>query len=233
MSEFLLPDGSTRSPADWYWIVGARTDVYSSSRADYVATDDAAYVSFLAAGGLATVIDTEDNLRGALNGVGLSFRGEAIAPLLVDRPRVVAARCRLVAAAFSIGVGAVKAIPWTAARIDPLAMWAGPAPGNANPERITIRQPGIYRFTLGIRFTEPAAPTGYRALSFTRGLGGSPEDLGTSRIACAPAPSPETSYGFSEFIEPAAAGDVLRAFSQHGHTAALSAQARITIERVE
>lgn len=54
-------------PQDWYWIVGAGTTiVYSSKSASYVPVKDATYVTFVAAGGRATAIDTEADLEAVL-----------------------------------------------------------------------------------------------------------------------------------------------------------------------
>jgi hypothetical protein len=51
-------------PSDWYWIVGGSTTiVYSSKSATYVAVTDAAYATFVAAGGRATKIDNETDLQ--------------------------------------------------------------------------------------------------------------------------------------------------------------------------
>jgi hypothetical protein len=51
------------NPADWYWIVaGNTTQVYSSSRDEYVPLTDATYLAWLAAGNAPTNIDTAANL---------------------------------------------------------------------------------------------------------------------------------------------------------------------------
>ena len=53
------------NPADWFWTVldHSGSDVWSSKAAAYVPEDDPAYVAFLDAGNIATVIDSEDSLR--------------------------------------------------------------------------------------------------------------------------------------------------------------------------
>ena len=54
-------------PTDWYWIVGgSTTQVWSSNRAQYVPASDATYLSWLDAGGLTTLIDTEASLQEVL-----------------------------------------------------------------------------------------------------------------------------------------------------------------------
>lgn len=52
---------------NWFWIVGDAVDqVYSSAAAGFVAVDDAAYASWLAAGHVPTRIDSAENLRDVL-----------------------------------------------------------------------------------------------------------------------------------------------------------------------
>ncbi len=55
--------------ANWYWKVGDKspdTQVYSSAVDDYVPLTNATYVAWLANGGRATPIDTEQNLADVL-----------------------------------------------------------------------------------------------------------------------------------------------------------------------
>lgn len=55
------------NPADWYWKVGADTSkVFSSLTGDYVDLNAAAYLAFLAGGGVPTAIGTEDELGAVL-----------------------------------------------------------------------------------------------------------------------------------------------------------------------
>lgn len=49
-------------PSDWYWQVTADPQVWSSKRFMYVNTSDAAYLSFIAEGGIVTAIDSTDSL---------------------------------------------------------------------------------------------------------------------------------------------------------------------------
>lgn len=50
-------------PKDWYWIVGGNeAQVFSSATGDYVQTNNAAYVAFLADGNLPTRIVSEAEL---------------------------------------------------------------------------------------------------------------------------------------------------------------------------
>ncbi|MBR0802826.1 hypothetical protein JQ636_04680 [Bradyrhizobium japonicum] len=52
---------------DWYWIVGGDgLQVYSSKLRDYVPTTDPAYLTFVADGTAATMIDTEHSLGGVM-----------------------------------------------------------------------------------------------------------------------------------------------------------------------
>lgn len=54
-------------PKDWYWYVaGDLTKVYSSKAAAYVPANDATFVAWVASGGVATNIDTEENLGDVL-----------------------------------------------------------------------------------------------------------------------------------------------------------------------
>lgn len=61
--------------ADWFWFVGAGdnpTRAYSSAARDYVVTSDPAFIAFIDAGGVATRIDTEFNLGGAIAALPLT-----------------------------------------------------------------------------------------------------------------------------------------------------------------
>ena len=53
---------------NWYWTVGGAL-VYSSAQRAYVTADNAGYMAFLAAGGVATAIDTDQNLYGVVGQV--------------------------------------------------------------------------------------------------------------------------------------------------------------------
>lgn len=53
--------------SDWYWIVGGdQTKAFSSAVGDYVQASNQTYQNWLAAGGVATKIDTEQNLGAVL-----------------------------------------------------------------------------------------------------------------------------------------------------------------------
>lgn len=224
-------------PRDWFWKVGdgPAGQVYASARSAYVdELADAPYLAHLADGAAATVIDTAANLRAELAKYGIQYLGQALPPLEEERPRTVLARVRLVAASFSVAAvgqaGNPRSIPWSRVVVDPLGMWGGPAPA-PNPERVLLKRPGLYEFRIGARFTEPVAATGFRALSLRRGLGGSPEDLGTGHHACAP--TGNTAFNFTEYIENGAVNDVLRGFIEHSHATAINAVARLDIKLVE
>lgn len=171
------------------------------------------------------MIATEALLRSALNDVGIPYLDEPLPGVQEDRPRIARARVRLVAASFAITSGVIRSIPWSSALVDPLGMWSA----SPNPERITVIQPGVYSFTLGMRFAE-GTRTGTRALNLSLGLGASPTDLGTMRLA--PALAGDTSFGFTEYVQ-LAAGDVLRGFVEQGSGGSINAVARITLIRVE
>ncbi len=67
-------------PKNWYWSVGAdHTKVYSSTAADYVATNSAAFQAWSNDGTRPTPIDTEANL------------GAVLSPYYPDVPRPVVA----------------------------------------------------------------------------------------------------------------------------------------------
>lgn len=108
-------------------------------------------------------------------------------------------------------------------------MWSA----SPNPERATILQPGIYRFTIGIRFAE-GTRSGERALQLALGLGGSPQDLGTMRLA--PALAGDTSFGFTEYAgapNPLSVNDILRGFVSQTSGGTINCVARLTLVREE
>lgn len=60
------------TPKNWYWIVGgSTTQVYSSAARAYVSIADSAYAAWVAAGGIPTKIDTDNNLRVVLFSAGV------------------------------------------------------------------------------------------------------------------------------------------------------------------
>jgi hypothetical protein len=216
---------------DHYWIVLSRPgEVYSSARRIFVPDTDAQYLAFLALPfTFTTTIATEALLRSALNDVGVPYLNEPLPPLMEDRPRIARARVRLVASSFPTTSGTPRSIPWSSAPVDPLGMWSA----SPNPDRVTILQPGIYSFTLGIRFTE-GTRTGERAVQLGLGLGGTPIDLGTMRLS--PALAGDTSFGFTEYAgapTPLAVGDILRGFVSQTSGGAINCVARLTLVREE
>lgn len=56
---------------NWYWIVGNRSDVFSSASAEYVETTDATYTTFVADGGVPTRIASEAELGEVLAHAGV------------------------------------------------------------------------------------------------------------------------------------------------------------------
>lgn len=213
---------------DWYWIVtGGEPGVYSSAVGDYVPLADATYQAFLADGNAPISGATPGTLREGLAAFGLRYQGQSFPAEESARPRVPRAHARLTAAQDTIPQGSPLAIEWTGGQ-DPLGMV------QANQTQIVIPafEDGWYAFTVGARFLEAGggANSGYRALGIFRGPGGSPEDLGTMRIA--PSPSLDTSFNFTEYAL-LSAGDLLRVFAQTGAAGAIDVVARITLGRVE
>lgn len=231
------------TPADHYWLVDDRPgEVYASARAAFVALTDPAYLAWLASG-VRTVsrIRSEAELRELLNDNDVPFQSEALPPREVERARLARARVRVVAGSFVIQNATPRSIPWTAypqsgtaAKYDPLGMWGGPAPA-ATPERIIIRQPGVYRFVLGIRFLEPSAGaggtpnTGVRAVGLYLGTGGSPTDLATVKLPAAPSPADFTAFQVIEYTDEVSADSVLRAFCEQRCGGTLPAVARLSL----
>jgi hypothetical protein len=68
------------NPQDWYWVVGGDTaQVYSSAAEDFVPTDNAAYLAWIAQGGVATKIGSAAELGEVL--AEYSLRPAALAVL--------------------------------------------------------------------------------------------------------------------------------------------------------
>jgi len=224
-----MPDPNSYTPADWFWRVTGRTDVYASARFGYFPLTDAAYLAFLAAGGIATVIDTEANLRDVLNAADVAFQAEGLPALLVSRPRITNARVRLVKTGFSLASGATGAaalIPWTATgAIDPLGMNNA---GGANPDRIVIPagQGGYYWATIAASF--PVNATGDRGIQMRRNAAAIPR--ATLRVKAA---AGDTTELFGSRLVQLDAGDIFRVAAAQDSGSTLSIDAEVHLARAE
>lgn len=215
----------TYSPADWYWSVGNGPvgQVYASARFTYVsAATDPDYLDFLAGGDFATTIDTEANLRDALEAMDVAFTTLPLRPLEVLRPRVHGARCRLTRAGQSIASATPTAISWTGG-FDPRNM---NNPGGANPDRVVIPagQGGIFLCLASVNFAANA--TGDRAVQIRQG--GAP--IATARVRAPAALEAEfQTLGFAQLN----GGDIVRVFVSQDSGAALATSAALTLLRIE
>lgn len=214
-------------PEAWYWKVGdgPAGQVYSSAAASYVSeASDPGYLAHLASGNLATVIDTEANLRDELERFDVPLLALPLRPLEVARPRTHRARLRLRRAAQSVASGVLAPIQWNAAGFDPLGM---NAPAGPNPDRITIPagQDGLYMFAVSVAFAANA--TGIRGLQVRRGPATSLGDEGKPALATGPT--------FVNLCKPAAlsGGDVVRLVPSQDSGGALSVDAEIYLWRIE
>lgn len=215
--------------AAWYWKVGngPAGQVYSSAGFAYVPeASDAAYLAFLADGAIATVIDTEANLRDVLNAADVVFKAEGLPALLVTRPRITSARVRLVRTGFSLASGAGAVIPWSATgALDPLGM---NNPGGANPDRITIPagQGGFYWATIAASF--PVNATGDRAIQMRRNAAAIPR--ATLRVKAA---GGDTTELFGTRLVQLDAGDIFRVAASQDSGGALSIDTEVHLARAE
>lgn len=216
-------------PEAWYWKVGdgPAGQVYSSAGFAYVLeASDGGYLAFLADGNLATVIDTEANLRDVLNSADVIFRAESLPALIVPRPRITNARVRLARTAFSLTSGAGALIAWSATgAIDPLGM---NNPGGANPDRITIPagQGGFYWATIAASF--PVNATGDRAIQMRRNAAAIPR--ATLRVKAA---GGDTTELFGTRLVQLDAGDIFRVAASQDSGASLSIDAEVHLARAE
>lgn len=211
-------------PHDHYWIVPTHPgEVYSSSRDIYVPTNDSLYLAFLA-DKFPTTIANEEELRQVLSDAGIPYLGQRLFPLQDARPRVASARLQfLEATTFAVKNNEPKAIPWTSVTVDPLTMWSD----TPNPEFITIRESGGYRFSINVQFVEATA-SGLRLLQLA--VGDPPTELASLLVPPSLIGDSRISFvNFADLIE----GDIVRVFLNQTSGAPVEATARANVVRVE
>lgn len=220
-----MPRGYIAS--DWYWKVGdgPADQVYASAVGAYVPEVNPDYLAFRADGNVATVIDTEANLRDVLEQWGVRFLSLPLRPIVEARPRVNRARLRLVRTGQSIASGTGALIGWTAAgAIDPLGMWNAGA-----PTAITIPegQDGLYLATVSGTF--PANGVGTRSLQMRRN--GNPIPRATLRFAAAGVTDPTEFYGTRPIVLQGL--DVFRVAASQDSGGPLLVDADVILLRIE
>lgn len=210
------------SASTWYWKVGngPAGQVYSSAGFAYVPeASDPGYLAFVADGGVATVIDTEANLRDtALAPAAVRYLAQDIPAQLEVRPRSALAGVRVVVAGQSLVSGTVAALAWSAGGFDPLGMNSG---GPA--VTIPLGQGGLYLALASASFATNA--TGDRALSIRKGA-----------AEVAPASFPAAKARATQFqatgLVRLTGGDVVRVFALQDSGGPLTVDVELTLLRV-
>ena len=77
------------NPLDWYWDVTGKTGIYSSARQAYVPKTDDVYKAWLADGGIATKLNSEDELVGVLQNAKVPPYHKVSPYVIVQRLQVV------------------------------------------------------------------------------------------------------------------------------------------------